>query len=183
MKTSRSMLSPMTLAVLATGYFATPLAIKAADGADSAPVNQLLSDTKMEAVHLKNDSEGMQTFIATPASWGSYSPTLEAIKGHIDNAGKLLATLKTSEATGSAWQQTAVKRIEPLLKELADNTTETIKRLSANPGKVHDPTFQDYVRANYQLATGLQSLILDFVDYGSAKNKFDSLASKVQAGN
>jgi len=180
MKTSKSLVSPMTLVVLAAGYFVAPIAIKAADGMDSAPVNQLLSDTKMEAVHLKNDSEGMQTFIGTTATWGSYSPTLAAIKGHVENAEKLLATLKTSEAAGSAWQQTAIKRIEPLLKELSDNTTETIKRLSANSGKVHDPTFQDYVRANYQLATGLQSLILDFVDYGSAKSKFDGLASKVQ---
>ena len=43
------------------------------------------------------------------------------VKGHVNNTGKLLAKLKDAEATGSPWQQTAIKRIEPLLKEMADN--------------------------------------------------------------
>ena len=78
------------------------------------------------------------------------------------------------------WQQTAIKRIEPLLKELADNTTATINHLNDNQAKVHTPAFTDYVKANAELATDLEALIRDFVNYGSAKEKYESLGSKLE---
>jgi hypothetical protein len=55
----------------------------------------------------------------------------------------LLAKLRDARGAGSAWQQTAIKRIEPLLKELAANTEITIKYLNENQNKVHFKEFRD----------------------------------------
>ena len=165
------------LAALALAYFVTPISAKAAD---SAEITKLLADAKAEAVALKADATNMESFTRSASSWETYLSSLDMIKGHVNDTGELLAKLKDAEATGSPWQQTAIKRIEPLLKEMADNTTATIKHLSDNKNKVHLPEFKDYVKANYELATDLEALIRDFVDYGNAKEKFESLGSKLE---
>ena len=171
-------MGPVTWALLAVGSLMIPAALKAAE--DSAEVTRLLADAKTEAVELKTDASDMEAYTRSTRSWETYAGKLVMIKGHVNNTGKLLTKLKDAEATGSPWQQTAIKRIEPLLKEMADNTEATISHLNANQGKVHFPEFTDYVKANYELATDIEALIRDFVDYGSAKEKFERLGSKLE---
>jgi predicted DNA binding protein len=177
MKTYRRMVGPVSLALLAIGCFAIPSAVKAAD---SGEITNLLADAKAEAVQLNADSADMESFIRSKASWESYSNHLNMIKEHVNELGKFLTKLKNAEATGSPWQQTAIKRIEPLLQEVADNTTATIKHLSDNKTRVHLPEFQDFVKEHYDLTTDLSNLIRDFVDYGNARDKFERLGSKLE---
>jgi len=175
----RTILGPAALALFA-GYFMIPTALKAAD---SPEITKLLSDAKIEAIELKSDAADVESFTRSSSNWQSYSTRLEMVKEHINNTGKLLTKLKDAEATGSPWQRTAIKRIEPLLRELADNTTATIKHLDANKDKVHLPEFQDYVKTNYELATDLEALIRQFLDYGTAKEKFEESGSKLEIQN
>ena len=179
MKSHRTIrtIGPVTLTLLAAGYLAIPVAVRAAD---SAEVTKLPADAKAEAVELKADSADMERFTRSKSSWESYENKLEMIKGHVNNAGKLLAKLKDAETAGSPWQQTAIKRIEPLLKEVADNTTATINHLSDNKNRVYIPEFQDLVKANYEVTTDLEALIRDFVNHGHAKDKFERLSSKLE---
>lgn len=177
MKSYRILAGSAMFALLAAGSLMIPTALRAAD---SPEITKLLTDAKAEAVELKADSDDMESFTRSTMTWQGYGSKLDMIKGHVNNAGKLLARLKNAEATGSAWQQAAIKRIEPLLKELADNTTATINHLNNNQGKVHMPAFTDYVKANAELATDLEALIRDFVNYGSAKEKYESLGSKLE---
>jgi len=176
MKRYRVILGPATLAFFA-GSFMVPGALKAAD---SSEITSLLADAKAEAVELKADAADLVSFTRSTSSWQTYGTKLSAIREHVNNSGKLLTKLKSGEASGSPWQQTAIKRIEPLLKEMADNTTTTIKYLNDNPGKVHLPEFADYVKANYELATDLDALIGDFVNFGSAEEKYKNLGSKLE---
>ena len=176
MKRYRAILAPATLAFFA-GSFIVPAALKAED---SPEITSLLAEAKAEAVALKTDAAGMESFTRSTSSWQTYGIQLSAIREHVNNSGKLLTKLKSAEASGSPWQQTAIKRIEPLLKEMADNTTTTIKYLNDNPGKVHLPEFTDYVKANYELATDLDALIGDFVNFGSDEEKYKNLGSKLE---
>ena len=180
MKNYREMAGLVTLTLLVAGYLSIPTTMKAAEAGDSAHISQLLADAKAEAVELKNDSADMESFTRSKLSWESYASKVEMIKGHVNNTGKLLTKLKDAEATGAAWQQTAIKRIEPLLKELAANTEATINNLNENKTKVHFTEFKDYVKANFELATDFEALIRDFVNYGEAKEKVEHLGGKLE---
>ena len=171
MKTKTGILSLVILAAT-VGYLIIPAVVKAAD---SAEVTKLLVDAKTAAVELNADSADMELYTRSKLSWKSYTHKLEMIRGHVNDTGKLLAKLKDAEATGSPWQQATIKRIEPLLQEIADNITATIKHLNDNQTKVHLPAFQDFVKANYRLTADLEALIRDSVDYGKAKEKFEGL--------
>jgi len=165
------------VAALALSYFVMPIALRAAD---SPEIAKLLADAKAQAVALKADAVDMESFTRSASNWETYLGNLDMIKEHVNKTGTLLTKLKDVEASGSPWQQTAIKQIEPLLKEIADNTTATINHLSDNKNKVHLPVFKDYVKANYELAADLEALIRGFVDYGNAKEKFEGLGSKLE---
>jgi len=180
MKLYRAVASLMTPALLMAGYLLFPGTIKATGTGDSAEISKLLADAKAEAMELKSDSEDLNTFVTSKLTWESHARKIEMVKEHINNTGKLLAKLKDAEASGSAWQRTAIQRIEPMLKELAANTETTINYLNENRSKIHFPEFRDYVKANYELATDLEALIRDFVNYGEAKGKFEQLGRKLE---
>jgi hypothetical protein len=180
MKTYRNLAGLLTLALLVAGYLMIPTAARAADSQDSAQISKLLADAKAEALELKHDSSEMESFTRSNSSWGAYTEQVALIKEHVNNTGKLLTKLQDAEATGSPWQQAAIKRIEPLLKELAANTEVTINHLNNNPSKIHHLEFKDYVKANFELAADLESLIRDFVNYGETKHKFERLGEKLE---
>ena len=176
MKNYRTLDYPVTLALLAVGCLMIPTALQAVTP-DSADITKLLADTKAVAAQLKTDSGQMESFTRSKMNWQSYAAKLDTIKGHINNAGQLLAKLKYSESSGSLWQQTTIKRIEPLLQEMADNLNTTIRHLNENQNKVHMPEFASYVKSNYALATDLEAMLRASVDYGTDKAKFESLTS------
>jgi hypothetical protein len=163
-----------------SGYLVIPITAKAANITDSAEMNQLLVDVKTEVVQLKNDAADLDAFAKSNLSWQSRAFKIENIKTHVNNSGKLLAKLKDAEANASRWQQTAIQRIEPLMKDLDDNMERTIKYLNANQSKVHFSEYKEYVKANYEVAADLEALIRDFVAYGEAKQKMERLGERLE---
>jgi hypothetical protein len=171
-------LDSVAVALLAAGCLMIPTALKAVGTPDSADITKLLAEAKAEAVQLKIGSAQLDAFWGSKISWQSYARKLETIRGNINNAGQLLVKLKAAESTGSPWQQTTIKQVETLLREMADNLTATIKHLKDNPQKVHFPEFTDYVKSNYALAVDLEALLRASVEYGTDKAKFERLSSE-----
>ena len=100
------------------------------------------------------------------------------IKDHINQAGGLVIELAARRTKASAWQQAAIDRVTPLLRELASNTEATIEHLIKNQRRIHTQEFQEYVKATYNMATRLAAIIGDFVDYAEAKDKYEPLSRK-----
>lgn len=180
MKNYRLIWSLATLALLVAGYLMMPATMKAADTPDSPDITKLLGDARVQAVYLRHDAEDMEMFTRSSYSWESYAGKLDMMKEHINATGKLLTKLREAEPNGSVWQKTAIWRVEPLLKELAENTETTIKFLNTNKGKVHLPEFKDYVMANSDMAANLETLIKDFLTYGNLKQRLDRLGNKLE---
>lgn len=166
------------LALLCAGSFTMPTTC--AGKGDSEDINQLLSQVNDHAIQFHADSEKMAAFTRSNMSWESYATQINSVKEHINSAGKFLAKLSAERENGSPWQQIAIDRINPVMKELASNTETVINTLNKNQRRVHMPEFQDYVRTNADLATELSHMISDFVDYGNTKVKLERLAAKLE---
>jgi len=169
---------PVTIGLALASYSLVAVLIASAQPTGSPEFSKLLADAKAEAYELKKDSEDLDAFTRSNLSWESHSAKVEQIKGHLNNAGKLLARMKQAEATSVPWQKDAIVKIESLLQELAQNLQGTINHLNENQARVHAPAFKEYVKANYEMATDLETLIRDFVAYDQAKEKFEHVASK-----
>ncbi|MBW4026258.1 hypothetical protein [Acidipila rosea] len=166
-------------AVLAL-LFAVGSPLVMAQNADSPEINKLLADAKDHAVLAENDADTLSSYTNSKLSWETHAHRLEMIKTHVNNLGKVVADLKDKRAEGSAWQQEAIDRIDPLLNDMAENLTATINHLNDNRAKVHMPPYRDYAKANYELAARTTAVISDLVEYGKAKAKSESLEQKLE---
>jgi hypothetical protein len=173
----------LTLAALLGGYLMlSPVAGAASSSIeDSEEISTLLSNARWEALELRDDSDKMVSFSRSALRVQSFAGKLTEVKDHVNKAGKLLAKLDQLRGTGSPWQQQAVDRITPLLKELAANTEATINHFNDNRMLVHSKELAEYCSVNYELAKELAALVEDFIDYGETQATFAELQKKVEA--
>lgn len=141
---------------------------------DSAQVTKLLREANTSATQLKNDSVEMESYAGSQLRWQTHANQVNRIKEHVNNSGKILADLHEARDTAEPWQQEAIDKITPLLQELASNTTSIIDHLNDRQHTWH-PEYTSYLKSNAQVATDLSNLIRDYLDYGEAKSKSESL--------
>jgi len=170
---------PVIIALVAAGMIVMSPSLKAA-GPDSEQVSKLLSDAKTQAFQLKEDAITMEAYTRMTSDWESHSIVVNQMKEHINAAGKTLAKLEELRDSASPWQQTAIDRIKPLLKEIASSTTTVINFINKKPTRLFNTEYKDYIEANADNADRLSRLVADFVDYGNTKNRLDRLTSKLE---
>ena len=88
--------------------------------------------------------------------------------------------LTAARASASPWQQVAIDRMIPLLKELASNTTAAINHLSENKLRPTSGQYTEYLRANADTAHQLSDMISSVVPYGQTQAKLDKLEQKLE---
>lgn len=71
-------------------------------------------------------------------------------------------------------QQTAVRRIQAILKEVHAKMKQTANYLNEKRGSIRC-TDEAYVTADYELASALESLNRIFIAYGEAKQRMELL--------
>jgi len=160
--------------------FAVGTACGAQTSKDSKEVSAILDEVKTEAIQLSHDADELKSFTHSTLTWQSHTVKVEEIKRHVNKAGKSLSELDSAKAEASPWQQQAIDRINPLLRELASNVTATIEHLNQKPMLLQTGPYADYVAANYELASNLAELVSDYVDYGRSKAKSEELATKLE---
>lgn len=165
-------------ATLMAGWALVPR-VHAASG-DSADVNKLLADINDEAIQFQSDAQKISSFSRSSISSQTYATNLDRIRQHINEAGKTLADLNAQRENGSAWQQVAIDRINPLFRELTADTETLIGNFNKNAARIHTREFQDYVQAEADVAGDLTQVIGDFIAYGDAKTKMEQLADKLE---
>ena len=102
------------------------------------------------------------------------------MKDHFNALGRIQKQLADLRAQGSPWQQVAIDRLDPLLRDMADQLTATIKQLNTHQSRVHMPAYQEYVQANHDFATRTAELISDYVEYDRAKATVQRLEAKLE---
>lgn len=162
------------LAIMTSG-----LVVKA-QNEDSARINDLFNTVREHAVLAENDAELLDSYLRSHVSWETHSRKIATMKEHVNNLIADFNEAKTLRPEGSPWQQEAIDQIEPLLNGMAEHMNATINHLNANQSRVNMPPWRDYVRANRDYANRAAELIRDFVQYGEAKAKADSLEKKLE---
>ena len=177
MKPAR-LLRRLTYLAVFVAFVAAP--ISRAQVQDSAEINNLLSQSKTHARLAVNDAEKLDSYLRSHVSWQTHAMSLESMKEHVNELGRLHMELANARDQGSAWQQDAIDRIEPLLQSMADHLTATINHLNQNVNRVQMPAYLDYVKANYELAQKAAQAIDDYVEYSQVKVRTDRLELKLE---
>jgi len=170
------------LGLVVAGCFLISPAARAGQTASgsSEEVQQLLSQTRTEVATLERDAGELASWArAKQLRWESHAQQLNKMKYHVNEAGQLLAKLHEARGTASPWQQEAIDRIYPLLKDLADNTEKTINYLNDARNRIRFSPYVDYAEAGNALATELATLVRDYVEFGELEADLLRLEEKL----
>lgn len=147
---------------------------------DSAEINKLLTQAKSLAVQAEDHATTLKTYTTSGLSWESHASELNAMREHVNDLGKVAKQLSDARPQGSPWQQVAIDRIDPLLRDMAAQLTSTINHLNSHKSQIMMQQYRDYTSANDELAHRTATVISDLVEYGKAKSKADSLEKKLE---
>jgi hypothetical protein len=147
---------------------------------ENPQVTRLLEQARDEAVQLSRDADDMESLTRSEVSWQSHAAMLERIKEHVNDLGKLAEKMEAARDSASPWQQQAVDRMIPLMKDLASNTTAAIDHINQNKLRPTAGNYPEYLKENAETAHELSNMISDFVAYGQARAKLEKLEQRLE---
>ena len=147
----------------------------------NAEVAAQLDAANTEASELARDADEMTSLLHNDVSWQSHADMLERIKEHVNNMGKIVAKLQEERAEASPWQQQAIDRMVPMLKEIAANSTGAIEHMNQNHERPMTPDYVDYLQQNADTSRELADMISALNQYGRERTKLERLQDKIEA--
>jgi hypothetical protein len=167
-----------TLACLIAGIVGISPALKAAD---EESVSKLLAQAKTQSYAVSVDASTLESYTRQPSlSWVSHALEVNRMKDDINATAKTVTALNEAKSGAAPWQVTAIDRIIPYLREIAEDTTNAIEYLNKNQNRLQATQYKDYIEANSDTAQELATLIAHFVDYGNHKSRYDSLKKSLE---
>jgi len=181
MQTLRKTAAELIVGVLTVSVlflFSTPLS---AQKQENPEVTRLLADAREKAAELSRDADDMEALLRSDVSWQTHADMLERVKEHVNQLGRIAAQLEQKRDSASQWQQQAIDRMLPVLKELAANTTVAINHLNENKTRpLQISSYPQYLKENAESAHNLADVISSFVKYGETKAKVEKLEQKLE---
>jgi hypothetical protein len=166
-----------TLACLIAGVVGVSPALKA----DEESVSKLLAQAKTQSYAISVDATTLESYTRQPSlNWTTHASEIQRMKEDINMAAKTVTALNDAKGGAAPWQQTAIDRIIPYLREIADDTTAAIEYLNKNQTRLKSTEYKDYIEANSDTSQELATLIAHFVDYGNHKSRYDSLKKSLE---
>jgi hypothetical protein len=153
--------------------------LHAVERAENADVTGLLSQAAQEAAQLSSDADEMESLLHSDVSWQSHADMLSRIRDDVNTLGSTVGRLNTTYELGSEWQQEAVDRILPLLRELASNTTAAINHLNANQARPTTPDYVNYLEKNAEAAHQLSAMTSDLVKYAKSQATLEKMETRL----
>jgi len=150
--------------------------IAQAQNKDSKAITDLLKEAESHAILASVDAETLESYTRShTVSWQSHAYRLRNIADHANDLIQDFNKLSSMRSEGSPWQQEAIDRVDPLLKEMADHLNTTVAHFKDNKHRVNMPPFHDYVKANREYMGRTSELISSFVNYGETRAKANGL--------
>jgi DNA repair exonuclease SbcCD ATPase subunit len=147
---------------------------------ESQQLTQLLGEARDQAAQLAKDADETQSLIHSDVSWQTHAEALDRIKGDVNSMARVVDKLKETRASGSQLQEQAVDRVMPLLKQLAQNTTDAINYLNQNRTRPLSDPYTEYLQENADTAHELASTVSSLFEYEKSMTKIAQLKDKLE---
>lgn len=176
----------LTLAAAFGSLFAiaTPTFAKSLTAGDAAgnprlmleEMHSIAANTSSEAEHLRMDASN-----AALSSDSHLSP-LWTLKTDINTMGKEIATLEAERDTLQPWEQQAIGKVEPLLKEAATNTEEAIEFFNNNHNFLWSPQYRAYAERVKKDSDQIAKTLKNYLKYEKVQNQEEQLRNTITPG-
>jgi hypothetical protein len=160
---------------------APSIAQKAND--ENPEVSKLLEDARDKAAVLSRDADEMEALTRSDVSWQTHAAMLDTMKEDVNDLAHDVEKLTAARDKASRWQQQAIDRMLPMMRELAANTTAAINHLKEQPSRPTSPSYAQYLRENSETSRELSDMISSFVKYGETRARLDRLQQRLEVAS
>ena len=150
---------------------------------ENAEVSRLLQEARDKAAVLSRDADEMEALTRSEVSWQSHAAMLDTMKDDVNGLAKTVEKLEAMRDSASPWQQQAIDRMVPMMRELASNTTAAINHLKDLQTRPVSPEYADYLRQNAETSKQLSDMISSVVEYDQTRAKLAQLEQKVETSS
>jgi hypothetical protein len=180
-KATRWVVTVVLLAILPLPFGRlTIVAATPVQSEENSDVARLLADARDKAAILSRDADELEALTRSNVSWEGHAAMLDTIKSDVNDLAHIVEQLNAARSSASPWQQQAIDRMIPLMKELAANTTAAINHLRDNQIRPNSGPYPEYLTENRETAHELSDLISSVVQYGQARAKLEKLEQKLE---
>lgn len=114
----------------------------------SSTIPKLLDQVKQHAGEANYDAAVLDSYRRSNLDFRSYALVLNHMKEHANDLFQDYYELKRVRDSGTPAQREAIDTLEPQLREMATELTNTFQKLNERQGHVNTPTFRDQVHAS-----------------------------------
>jgi hypothetical protein len=147
---------------------------------ENPEVSRLLEDARAKAAVLSRDADEMEALTRSAVSWQTHASMLDTMKEDVNELARDVEKLTDARDKASPWQQQAIDRMLPMMRELAANTTAAINHLKEQPSRPTSPSYVEYLRQNAETSRELSDMISSFVQYGQTRAKLQRLEQRLE---
>ena len=109
-----------------------------------------------------------------------YSPDADlsgwiAIKEDVNRVGRELASLQAERGSLAPWEQQAIDRTTPLMKQAAENADKAIRFFDQNRDHLWTKTYANYTGNLYQETKQADKTLREYLDLAKARNREEHL--------
>lgn len=144
-------------------------------------VNTLLRDLREINTRLDHNGQTLDSFSRSPRlSWQSHASYLSMMRADINKSGKIIREMQDIQSGALPWQKEAISRVHPIGLELAQHTEAAISHLNENQHRISVPAYTERLAAISDSAEKFRSTVNQFLDYGDAQAKSQTLAQTLE---
>lgn len=144
----------------------------------SREASQLLGGIQADAAKLQDHASTLNSFDMNPElSWESHADQLMSVRREVNDMGSKLCRLEVIRTAVQPWQRTAIDRVAPTVRLLADNAQDALVYVNANQGNFWTPVYRKYTQNLYAEASTLSHSVKSFEEYAKARRE-DTLLGK-----
>ena len=123
-----------------------------------------LEDLRVSAAAIEHDADQLARFASDPqVSVESHSQNLMDIKEEINKMGREMAVLDAEHDALPEWEQQAVSKALPLLKDSAANAESALEYLNANKSHLWTETYRGYADQVRQDSEQVAKTLTDYL--------------------
>lgn len=168
-----------SMVAIATPTFAKPAPAADSNGSPRLMLEELRSvaaNTADEADHLRMDANN------SALSSDSHLSPLWTLKQDINTMGKEIATLEAERDTLQPWEQQAVDKVQPLLKEAATNAEEAIEYFNNNHNFLWSPEYRGYAEKVKKDSAQIAKTLKNYLKYEKVQKEEEQLRDTITPG-
>ena len=176
----------MSFSIASALLIASSLSMAQAAGAKSnsaTAAKETLKDIEESALAATDEAEHLEQFIANPAfSPESHLDKLMALKEEVNKMGREAGTLEAERDSLAPWEQQALDKTMPLLKEAAANTTNAIEYFNENKSHLWADNYHEYASHILRDSEQIAKTLKDYLKYAKAHDQERQLEQSLGVG-